>query len=49
VMYLLRQKKELIVDNLIQRSPIDGSTPIGEINAWFAQRTKNQLVIEGVE
>jgi hypothetical protein len=49
VMYLLRQKKELIVEHLIQCSPIDGSTPIGEIHAWFALRTKNQLVKEAVE
>jgi len=48
-MYPLRQKKELIVEHLILRSPIDGSTPIGEINAWFALRTKNQLVKEAVE
>jgi hypothetical protein len=48
-MYLLRQKKELIVEHLIQRRPIAGSTPKGEINAWFALRTKNQLVKEAME
>jgi hypothetical protein len=48
-MYPLRQKKDLIVEHLIQRSPIDGSTPMGEINACFALRTKNLLVKEAVE
>lgn len=49
MLYPLRQKKELIVELLIQRSTIDGSTPISEINAWFALRTTNQLVKEAVE
>jgi hypothetical protein len=48
-MYPLRQKKELIVEHLIQRSTIDGSTPVGEINAWFTLKTTYHMVKEAVE